>query len=312
MDGTITISIVIPLYNKEDSIEACLASIANQTYKDYEVIIVNDGSNDRSMEIIEDLPCQNLKLISQFNAGVSAARNRGIKEASGKYIAFLDADDTWQSDYLQVQYDLTLKYPGCSVYATNYEFNYNGRITPTILNYIPFICNDGILTNYFEVASYSHPPLWTSAVMVDANIIKKVGGFPMGIKSGEDLLTWAKMYLEGDIAFTRKIGAVYNLGAGYDFANLPPRRQDSGDPVGTGLKELYKYNHGIVGFRKYISHWHKMRASVAIRYGEKMETIVESCKSLYYNPLNYKAIPFIILSFIPAAIRKRIIVKFKG
>lgn len=312
MDGTIMISIVIPLYNKENCIEACLASVANQTYKDYEVIIVNDGSNDRSMEIIESLSCQNLKLISQSNAGVSAARNRGINEAKGKYIAFLDADDTWKSDYLQLQYDLTLKYPGCSVYATNYEFNYNGRITPTILNYIPFLGEDGIMINYFEVSSYSHPPLWTSAVMVDTNVIKKVGGFPVGIKSGEDLITWAKMYLEGGIAFTRRIGAVYNLGTGYDFTNLPPRRQDPGDPVGIGLKKIYKCNPGIRGLRKYISHWHKMRASVAIRYGEKMETIVESCKSLYYNPLNYKVLPFIILSLIPVVIRKKIIVKFKG
>ena len=147
----------------------------------------------------------------------------------------------------------------------------------------------------------------TSAVMVRKSAIQAVGGFPVGIKSGEDLLTWARLVINGKVAFSKQVGAVYDLCAGYDFANLPPRRQDAGDPVGQQLQQLYKSNKHIKGFRSYLSHWHKMRASVAIRFGERIETIKESFISLQYNPFNYKILPFIVLSILPSKIRTNII-----
>lgn len=302
------ISIVIPLYNKEQSIASTLQTVLKQTYQDFEIVIVNDGSTDHSVEEVAKVTDPRIRLIHQNNAGVSAARNRGIEEAKGEYIAFLDADDEWKPDYLKAQYELTLKYTECSVFTCNYEFkDTQEKVTSTIIRKLPFKDEDGILSNYFEVASCSHPPLWTSAVIVKKSAIQSIGGFPVGIKSGEDLLTWARLACKYSIAYTQKSQAIYNLGEGYNNKNLPPRKQDKGDPVGKGLVELYKKYPHTCGMRKYISHWHKMRASVAIRYDEKKETVYEVYQSLKYNILNIKIMPFLILALIPQKLRHIII-----
>lgn len=302
------ISVVIPLYNKEKQIVKTLQSVFAQTYTDYEIVIVNDGSTDRSADVVESINAPRIRLIHQHNAGVSAARNLGISEACGDYIAFLDADDEWKPTYLETIIQLINKYPHCYVFAANYEFrNSKEKVTPTIFRHLPFSGSDGILTNYFEVAATSHPPLWTSAVVVKKSAFESVGGFPIGIKSGEDLLTWARLAHRYSIAYSILPQAIYNLGEGYDFSKLPPRRQDIGDPVGIELKRLYNDKPYTPGFRQYIAHWHKMRASVALRYGDIKETLLESHRSLKYNPLNYKVLPFIILAITPSFIRKKII-----
>jgi len=305
------ISVVIPLYNKEGLIVHTLQTVLNQTFQEFEIVVVNDGSTDNSVAEVLKVQDSRIRLINQENAGVSAARNRGINEAKYDLIAFLDADDEWKPEYLETQYNLYTKYPECSVFGCNYEFkDAGGKTTSTIIRKLLFDTEDGILSNYFEVASCSHPPLWTSAVVVKKSAISSVGGFPVGIKSGEDLLTWARLIIGNSIAYIRSVRAVYNLGDGYDKKNLPPRRQDAGDPVGVGLKELYYTHRNVRGLRKYISHWHKMRASIAIRYGERIETLKEVILSLKYNPLNVKVIPFAILAILPKAIRQIIISRY--
>ncbi|MEJ8741351.1 glycosyltransferase family 2 protein [Phocaeicola sp. HCN-6420] len=302
------ISIVIPLYNKEQSITSTLQTVLKQTFQDFEIIIVDDGSTDHSVEEVNKVVDPRIRLIQQPNAGVSSARNRGIEEAKGEYIAFLDADDEWKPEYLETQYNLTQQYLDCSVFACNYEFrDIQGNVRSTIIRKLPFTREYGVLSNYFEVASCSHPPLWTSAVMVKKDAIQSVGGFPVGIKSGEDLLTWARLACRYIIAFARTSHVIYNLGEGYNKKNLPPRRQDKGDPVGKELVNIYKKYPKTLGLKTYISHWHKMRASVAVRYNERRETIYEVFLSLRYNILNIKVMPFLVLALLPQKMRYMII-----
>lgn len=305
------ISVIIPLYNKEAGVATALRSVLAQTYKDFEIVVVDDGSTDGSVAVVETFndPC--IRLIRQQNAGVSAARNRGIAEAKGEYIAFLDADDEWMPGFLDEIRTLQAAYPTCKAQATNYIFCSNGEKSSTILRKMPFQDERGVLSNYFEVASYSHPPVWTSAVCIERKLLQEIGGFPIGIKSGEDLLVWARIAVCTQWAYSLKELAQYNLGEGYDKKNLPPRRQDAGDPVGKGLLELYKTDKKIIGFRKYLSHWHKMRASVAIRYGERKETLKEVIYSLKYNPFNYKVMLFGVLALLPKSIAKKIIHNYK-
>lgn len=305
------ISVVIPLYNKSEWIVGTIQTVLNQRFQDFEIVVVDDGSTDDGPSKVKSIDDCRIRLVCQSNAGVSAARNRGIEEARGEFIAFLDADDEWHPDYLATQKALIENYPACDVFATNYEFrNAQGQITPTILHKLPFDGDTGILSNYFEVASCSHPPLWTSAVVVRRSAIQSVGGFPVGIKSGEDLLTWARLAVRHPIAFTTIPVAIYNLGEGYDKKNLPPRRQDEGDPVGKGLIDLYRKFPKKAGMRKYISHWHKMRASVAIRYGERIGTIKEVLLSVRYNFLNFKVMPFFVLALLPKRVIRYIILNF--
>lgn len=306
------ISVVIPLYNKEKQIAHTLQSVFNQTFQNFEVVIVDDGSTDGSVAEVEKLSDSRIRLIHQKNAGVAAARNRGIEEAKGNLIAFLDADDEWKPEYLATQYHLSQKYPDCNVFACNYEFrNIEGKVTQTIIRKLPFTGEDGILSNYFEAASCSHPPLWTSSIVVKKQAIQAIGGFPVGIRSGEDLLTWARLAVNGQIAYSKKVEAIYDLGEGYVLTNLPPRRQDIGDPVGKELVKLLSVYPEKMALKRYISHWHKMRASVAIRYGEKLETMTEVLISLYYYPFNTKVLLFFILALMPKNIRIGIIKQYK-
>ena len=293
------ISVIIPLYNKEKQIKKTLETVLSQTFQDFEIVIVNDGSTDNSVNEVSEVKDNRIRLINQENAGVSAARNKGIKEAKGEYVAFLDADDEWKTDYLQCQYQLTQLFPQCDVFATNYEFNnQKGKTSATIINKIAFKGMNGVLDNYFVVASYSHPPLWTSAVMVQKSAIQTIGGFPLGIKSGEDLLTWAKLAARYKIAYHREAKAIFNV-EGYDMNEKPKRVPASTDVVGEELIKLYKEKK-IEGLRKYISHWYKMRSSIYMRLDMRKESIVEACKAITYRPGNYKLYAYIILNLLPS------------
>lgn len=277
------ISIVIPLYNKEKQIAYTLQSVLNQTFQDFEVVIVDDGSTDGSVAEVEKFEDQRIRVVHQQNAGVSAARNRGIDEATGELIAFLDADDEWKPEYLATQYHLYQKYPDRSVYACNYEFrDSEGKVSSTIIRKIPFSGEDGILSNYFEVACCSHPPLWTSAVMVKKQAIQAVGGFPVGIKSGEDLLTWARLSVRGPIAYSKRVQAVYRQG----YSN--PRPPEERDFVGEQLEVLFRESPSTRGLKDYVAFWYKMRMCRCLAHRMWGKAGKAFIKSLRYNFLQGK------------------------
>jgi glycosyltransferase involved in cell wall biosynthesis len=95
------VSVIVPLYDKQRTVEAALGSITAQTREDFEIIVVDDGSRDSGPELVRAFPDSRVRLIRQQNSGPGAARNRGIAEARGKYLAFLDADDEWDPDFLE-------------------------------------------------------------------------------------------------------------------------------------------------------------------------------------------------------------------
>lgn len=296
------ISIIIPLYNKQHQIANAIRGILSQSYQDFEIIVVNDGSTDGSVEVLQQFDDPRISLINQANAGVSAARNRGIAAAKGEFVAFLDADDSWESDYLAGQMQLAKDYPTCDVFASNYIFRKNDNSEQhTILNRLPFRGSHGILSNYFEVASCSHPPLWTSAVMVRKSALESVGGFPVGIRSGEDLLTWAKLACRYQIAFSLPPRAIFNV-EGYDVADRPKRVPQVPDVVGDELAQLYQ-EFRPTNMHLYLSHWHKMRSAIYMRLRLRPQSIREALIGLRHNPRNFKLYAFIALNLLPAKIQ---------
>ena len=100
------ISIIIPVYNAEKTIESTINSVLNQTFIDFELIVINDGSTDSTLEIVHKITDPRLKVFSYANANQAASRNRGIAKATGEYIAFLDADDLWTPDKLESQINM--------------------------------------------------------------------------------------------------------------------------------------------------------------------------------------------------------------
>ncbi len=113
-------SVIIPLYNKENYLKNTLNCVFNQTFVDFEVIVVNDGSTDNSIKVVEEYKDERLIVIHQKNQGVSVARNTGMAHAKANYLCFLDADDLWKTNHLQVFYDTIAKFPEAKMYCGRY------------------------------------------------------------------------------------------------------------------------------------------------------------------------------------------------
>lgn len=219
-------SVIIPLYNKAPYIRKALESVLAQTYIDYEVIVVDDGSTDGSFTIVKQfiderlkvkgeenskaetngykLSPINYKLIRQANSGVSAARNNGVAQAQGEYLAFLDADDWWEPTYLERMAQLIKDYPDAGLYACNYVYYKPGK-THVALNIPTGYIN--YPNTYYESNAM---PVWTGATMIPRKVYDEMGGFPFGIKLGEDFLLWAKIALHYPVAFLNEPLAWYN------------------------------------------------------------------------------------------------------
>ena len=195
------ISIIIPLFNKELFIKQTLLSVLNQTFSDFEIIIINDGSTDNSVSIINDLDDKRITLYTTKNKGVSHARNYGISKANSDLIALLDADDLWDSNHLDNLYSLYTSFPKCGLYATNYYKQFfNGRKINTHFN---GVSKDhfGIIEDYFS-ASTIDSIAWTSAVMIPKKTFMSIGEFDEEMRSGQDTDLWIRIALEASVAFS--------------------------------------------------------------------------------------------------------------
>lgn len=216
------ISIIVPLYNKAPYVKKALESICAQTYKDFECIIVDDGSTDGSLDVVRDfvrndgmsrdkslneplsLNDGRLTIISQANAGVAAARNNGVKASHGEYLCFLDADDWWEPTFLEEMDRLIAEYPKAGLYATNYVYYKPGK------THVALKLERGYM-NYPEAYLHSDAmPVWTGAACMPRKVFDEIGGFPVGIKLGEDFLLWAKTALHYKVAYSEKALAYYN------------------------------------------------------------------------------------------------------
>ena len=195
------ISVIIPLYNKEQFIKETLNSVFNQTFLDYEIIIVDDGSNDSSASIIREINDPRITLFSNSNNGVSHARNYGFTKANTDLIALLDADDLWEPNHLENLHTLYTNFPNCGLYATNYhkQFFYGKKIK----THFNGVSKDhfGIIDDYF-LASTSDSIAWSSAVMIPKKIFHELGGFDEAMRSGQDTDLWIRIALNKSIAFS--------------------------------------------------------------------------------------------------------------
>lgn len=156
-------------------------SVISQKVQDFEIVVVNDGSTDKSADIVKNFSDTIIRLINQKNAGVSVARNRGINEAKSELIAFLDADDEWMPDYLETILRLREKYPCAGLYATSIKTEFIDNVLmdkdEELRKLIP---DEGLIFNYFKVnlKDVSHKDIfYTSSVTVPKKIFSEVGGF---------------------------------------------------------------------------------------------------------------------------------------
>ncbi len=294
------ISVVIPLYNASSTILRAVDSVISQGFSPLEIIVVNDGSTDGSERKVLEIGYPLIKLVNQQNAGVSVARNKGISEASGDWIAFLDSDDIWLPDHLMIFKFLSERYPFCQVLACAYFIqDHNGHQKKIDLKKIHFKGEDGVINNYFEMATYSNPPIHSSSVAVKKSALISTGGFPPGVRSGEDLLTWARLAVNYDIAYSLNPESIFIMDPAHSYDMKPNRLPQVPDIVGNELTNLSAIHKDIPGIRKYTAHWFKMRASIYLRLGMKKQATREVFKSLSFRLTNTKIFFYILMLLLP-------------
>lgn len=204
-------SVIVPLYNKAPYVKKALESVIAQTYKDFECIVVDDGSTDNSAAICEEFInsltpsfINSLRLIRQPNSGVAKARNVGVKNSHGQFVCFLDADDWWEPTWLEEMDRLIKEYPDAGLSATNYIYYKPGK------THVALDLERGYM-NYPEAYLHSKQmPVTSITTCMPRRIFDEMGGFPVGIKLGEDFLLWVKTALHYKVAFCEKPLAYYN------------------------------------------------------------------------------------------------------
>lgn len=197
------ISVVIPLYNKEPIIEKSLYSVLSQDYDDFEVVVVNDGSTDRSAEIVKGIDDSRIRLIEQENSGPSKARNTGVDNAKGEWIVFLDADDEFVSGALNYYNNLIQSHCSNDFFACPY-YCFNGVSRKLCYQY-----QEGNLTNPFK-ASFKDRFLPRTGAFVCKKELLISNPFNEQIRRFEDLEMLYRIYHNAKIYLGEKTVMVVN------------------------------------------------------------------------------------------------------
>jgi len=198
-------SIIIPLYNKEVSIRNTIQSVLDQSFQDFEIIVVNDGSTDRSADVVAKIDEPKIRLIHQKNQGVSTARNKGIEESQRDWIVFLDGDDLWEKNHLEVLKDMIEQYPQDKVFCTSF-IKSNQHMPAQNDNSIV------VIENYFKEV-INHNFFWTSVTCLHKSVFTKVGVFVRHLSRGEDMELWTRVGREYRFIKSNQITAIYCIDA---------------------------------------------------------------------------------------------------
>lgn len=263
----IDVSVVIPLYNKQDSLSRCITSVLRQSYPHFNLIIVDDGSTDQSYDVASKFQDSRITILRQKNAGVSAARNVGVAAAGSSHVCFLDADDEWHEDFVDTIVRLIRANPEASIYSTRHVvIDEGGRETLGSLS----LPSDffGRVDDFYDVYRRSQTLINSSSVCVNKAMLLSIGGFPAGKKVGEDVFVWLKLAQASEAMFSANIQSV----AHHDAENRTNTRV-------SGVVPFYieYYLDDSVGIecmmaskslRRFIAHYSRIYALEAVRNKE--------------------------------------------
>lgn len=206
-------SVIIPLYNKAPYVAKAIESVLAQSFTDYELVIMDDGSQDGSFEVA--LRCveghSNCHIYRQVNKGVSVARNNAVALSQGEYLCFLDADDWWEPTFLEEMSRLIEEFPDAGIYGTNYTIVNETRHKTRVASVGVDSGFEKGYINYCQVyAKTMYMPLTSITVSIPRDIFEEMQGFPKNIKLGEDFMLWIRIALNYKVAFLNKPLAFYN------------------------------------------------------------------------------------------------------
>ena len=204
-----TFSVIIPLYNKAPYVRKAVESVVGQTYNDWELWVVDDGSTDGSGDVVKTFTDSRIHYCWQKNAGVGATRDNGVSLSTAPYVCFLDADDWWEPTFLEEMAGLIERHPDAGIYGTGYYIVKNGK-----KRVAPIGVDEGFTEgeiNYCQVYSRTLcMPLTSITVCMPRWVFDAAGGFPKDIKLGEDFILWIHIALKRSVVFLNKSLSNYN------------------------------------------------------------------------------------------------------
>lgn len=194
------ISVVIPLYNKERTILRAIQSVLIQTHQDFQIIVVNDGSTDRSVELVESLDNKKIKVVTQDNKGVSVARNRGVQESVAEWVSFLDADDEYHPFFLESILMTIKKIKDVAFVGSDYSGRVLDVSSPKV----------GEVRNYCDLFTGSRSAVHSSSFAVNREVFISMGGYVDGQSQFEDWTLYFKLAISGKFCFIDAPLSVYH------------------------------------------------------------------------------------------------------
>jgi len=267
------ITVIIPLLNKEPYIGNTLQSVINQTYEDFEIIVMDGLSLDRSVDVVKSLDDSRIRLFTEKDRGTSDARNKGISKSRGGLIAFLDADDIWMPTFLETVLRLYNRYPHAGVFSTNYKLRRpGGYFQRTKHKYLPTPPWEGILPNYFRAALSRSPVFIPSSAMIKKRVLEKIGGFYVGDRI-EDLEMWARIAIHYPIAWSSSVQVIFNREDPHSRLKKEPLTQD--DKVIDTLKSSLSYISADQekDIRNLVGHYYKNCSLCYVKFGDRKNAV---------------------------------------
>jgi|WetSurMetagenome_2_1015567.scaffolds.fasta_scaffold51825_3 glycosyltransferase involved in cell wall biosynthesis len=283
------VSVVIPVYNCERFVAEAIESVLCQTYRPLEIIVVDDGSNDSSLKIIEKYN-NHVEIVSQQNSGVSVARNKGIHQAKGEYIAFLDGDDVWLPNKIEKQIEVLKRYDEVILVSSLGDcINENGNQS----NFEPKYQ----MKNFNEPADLSHEllmngnPVWTSSVVVRKEVLMNTDLFDAQQRRSQDYDMWIRLSEKGLFyIFQEKLGKYRVLKTSQTFRDIRKEYEAQIDVI---KKNSWRYKPGEL--RKRLAKLYYEWSFSAFCYDTFKAGIISAGRSFKYQPLNIRLYLLVLL-----------------
>jgi glycosyltransferase involved in cell wall biosynthesis len=251
-------SVVVPVFNKAHTLRRTIAHALAQSYAGFELILVNDGSTDGSLETLKGIVDPRLRVVSQANAGPGAARNRGIAEARHEWTAFLDADDIWSPAHLEELDHIRRSHPEAALIGAGFiDSRRSGRF-----RWPPEQRRRTERCSYLEAIGAGDDPFFTSSAAARTSVLRELGGFGPFAR-GEDTELWVRIDLAFPVCRSSRVTVVYVHGTGGITDTMrstgpgviPSRPEDLSPAVATALAAVDTHPHKRAAVRRFVDRY---------------------------------------------------------
>lgn len=301
-------SVIIPVYNKEKYVQAAIQSVLNQTFTDFELLLVDDCSKDNSKNEAAKIISNQIKIIEHTeNKGLSASRNTGIKNAAGNFIAFLDADDEWKSEFLATIKSLISTFPEASLFATNYAELYADDVKIINNQKLSTLGNEFLVNDFFEL-NLGKPIYFPGSFCVKKTVFDEIGYFDEKITFSEDIDFNIRANLKFKLAYSTKALVTYTMFSENQITNSSVKNK-----VFPDLNNYEIYAENNISLKKYLD-FHRYIFGRKFKAENDWERLKKIKSEIDFKNLNYKQKLLLLLpnSFVKLFFKMKMLLIKKG